>query len=352
MRVIVVGKYYSGSFAQKLSRGLQTLGHQVTDFEVGPRVALNRGPLSSALRTAQIAGGMLSHRLRQQWVGRRLVQAAVAEQADLVIVSHDYLLPEQVRALKRAVDCPVCLWFPDAIINFGRSMFLNAPYDVLFFKDPYAVKILSDNLAVRTHYLPECGDVDETFADSWTTQAESDFACDITIAGNFYPYRQAFFSRLADYDVRIWGNPPPRWMITGPTEPMIQNRYLTGKDLARAYRAARIVINSLHPAEIWGLNARAFAVNADGGFQMVDWRPGLDQLFVDGEELIAFHNYEDLRRKIDYYLPREDERRRIARAGFERVRRDHTYSARLQLLLATVHGDARGFPLPSVSYRS
>jgi spore maturation protein CgeB len=83
---------------------------------------------------------------------------------------------------------------------------------------------------------------------------------------------------------------------------------------------------------------------------MVDWRPGLSQLFEDGKELIAFRSMADLKQKIDYWLPREAARRAIAEAGMRVAHAEHTYALRLGLLLDTLAGTQRGYPNPRIRY--
>ena len=83
---------------------------------------------------------------------------------------------------------------------------------------------------------------------------------------------------------------------------------------------------------------------------MVDWRPGLYQLFEDGKELITYRSMADLKEKIDYWLPREAERRIIAEAGIRRAHEEHTYALRLGLLLDTLAGTQLGYPTPQICY--
>jgi spore maturation protein CgeB len=73
----------------------------------------------------------------------------------------------------------------------------------------------------------------------------------------------------------------------------------------RAFRGAKIVVNNLLYTEMWGLNARCFEAAGAGAFQMVDWRPGLAQLFEDGPEIVRFSGAPNLRTKIAHWLPRE-----------------------------------------------
>jgi spore maturation protein CgeB len=127
---------------------------------------------------------------------------------------------------------------------------------------------------------------------------------------------------------------------------MHQGRGVYNHDKVRAFRGAKIVVNNLHYSEVWGGNARCFEAAGAGAFQMVDWRPGLGPLFEDGKELITFRTMADLKQKIDYWLPREAERRVIAEAGMRRAHAEHTYGLRLKLMLDTLAGTQRGYPTP------
>lgn len=74
------------------------------------------------------------------------------------------------------------------------------------------------------------------------------------------------------------------------------------------------------------------------------------QLFEDGKELVSFRSMSDLKQKIDYWLPREAERRAIAEAGMRRAHAEHTYALRLGLLLDTLTGTRHGYPTPQIRY--
>jgi spore maturation protein CgeB len=130
---------------------------------------------------------------------------------------------------------------------------------------------------------------------------------------------------------------------------MLQNYYVTGREKILAYRAAAIVLNSLHPAEVWGVNARTFEVAAAGGFQIVDARPGLGQLFDEGSEIVSFSDVKDLKNKIDYYLREPELRQDLAEAGRKRARQDHTYRMRVEMMLKTIGCAGQGYPLPDIS---
>lgn len=352
MKILVIGKFYMEGFALHIAETLEAMGHTVRRFEPGYRS--NRLPGRFGKRVDQVLGtfhttsdnlpAIRARRMRGLW------QVVDSGSLDVAIVCHDFLWPVEVAELKRRSGAQVALWFPDAVVNFNRGLFMNASYDALFFKDPFIVHRLGDVLMSPVYYLPECFNPARHL---WPEGAATDdlaYACDIATAGNLHSWRVAVFKHLAGYDVKLWGHPPPLWMPRNPVLGMFQGRGVYDEEKALAFRSASIVVNTLHYGEIWGVSVRCFEAAGVGAFQMVDWRPGLEHLFVEGKEIIAFSSMADLKRKIDHWLPREGERRAIADAGQRRAFAEHTYQHRLELLLATLGGEAGGFPVPDIGY--
>ena len=76
------------------------------------------------------------------------------------------------------------------------------------------------------------------------------------------------------------------------------------------------------------IKGRNFEIPGCGGFLVTSRIDGLDKYYADGKEIIIFEDKDDLIDKIKYYLSHEVEREFIARAGYERTLRDHTYEKR------------------------
>ena len=354
MKILVVGKFYVEGFARHIGQTLEQMGHEVFRFEPG----VKRKPTSGVLRQTFESITTRLHRtadqidLYRKWSLRGLLQLARQARPDLIISCYDYLRPAEVVSLKRHSDARVVMWYPDALINFGRSYFMEAPYDALFFKDPYIVNKLDGVLGSPVFYLPECfNPLVHRLSETGLTQSDfQQYGCDITTAGNMYAYRIAFFRRLADFEIKLWGSAMPSWIEAPEVRRMHQGEYVVESDKAKAFLAAKVVLDNVHPAEIWGINCRAFEAAGVGGFLMVDWKPGLSQLFEDGEEVVSFRDMEDLRENLEYYLEQPTQRQRIAQAGQRRAHADHTYRVRLQLLIDTMEGRQDGFPPPAIGW--
>lgn len=78
-----------------------------------------------------------------------------------------------------------------------------------------------------------------------------------------------------------------------------------------------------------GIPLRVWDILAAGGFCITNFQRELPLFFKNGEDLVWFEDENDLVEKVRYYLEHEDERKKIARNGYEKVRRFHTYNVRI-----------------------
>lgn len=352
MNILLIGRLYPDTFTRHINDTLLLMGHNVTIFQPGLKIIYSNSNFVKSLLVLRSAtyNAVSKFQFINKFESNQLVEIIKKNKIELTIAAHDLLTPDHVAAIKKITKSPVVIWFPDALVNFRKSMFLNAEYDFLFFKDPYVVEYLKNILLKNSYYLPECCNPVYHKPVNLTEEDKSLFKCDITTAGNLYPNRAAFFTNLTKYDVKIWGNPAPLWMNTSKIKKMIMNRYVSNGDKAKAFLAAKIVLNNLHPGEIWGVNCRAFEIPACGGFQIINYRRGLRQLFEIDKEVVAFNNYNELIEKIEYYLINETERNTIAEAGKIRTNKDHTYEKRLKLLIDTVFENKKGFEFAPSDY--
>jgi spore maturation protein CgeB len=84
------------------------------------------------------------------------------------------------------------------------------------------------------------------------------------------------------------------------------------------------------------IKARHFEIPACGGLMMTSMADDLDTYFRPGEEIVIYKDLDDFAKKINYYLSHDDERKRIAKAGYERTLRDHTYQKRFEEIFRKV----------------
>lgn len=97
-----------------------------------------------------------------------------------------------------------------------------------------------------------------------------------------------------------------------------------------AFSQSKINLNISLKTIRTGIPLRVIDVLGCGGFVLSNYQEELFEYFNVGEELVVYENIEDLFYQAKYYLEHEDERKQIALAGFERVKRDFTFRERIE----------------------
>lgn len=68
---------------------------------------------------------------------------------------------------------------------------------------------------------------------------------------------------------------------------------------------------------------RPIEIALSGGFVLSEQAPGIEEMFLSGQEMEVFTTKEELLEKILYYLPNENRRAEIAARGYERALKDY-----------------------------
>lgn len=85
-----------------------------------------------------------------------------------------------------------------------------------------------------------------------------------------------------------------------------------------------------------GIPLRVTDIMGCGGFVLTNYQEEIPEYFAVGKECVVYENIEDLFIKANYYINHETERKKIAQAGFERVKRDFTFKERLEKMLFSI----------------
>ncbi len=99
---------------------------------------------------------------------------------------------------------------------------------------------------------------------------------------------------------------------------------------ARKYAESKVVFNIAMKEDV---NMRCFEALATGSFLLTDWVPSIDELFEDGKHLVMYRSLDEAVEKAKYYIAHDEERERIAQAGYEHVMKNHTIQHRVNVIL-------------------
>ncbi len=207
---------------------------------------------------------------------------------------------------------------------------LLAPYDAVFVKEPHLVDRLRAVLDLPLFYLPEA--CNPRWHRPLVAPGTEPY---LVLAGNMYPSRILLLERLlaCGIPLRLYGGRFPRWIGQTPLRDVHAGRCVFGEEKARVFRSAAAVLNTMHPAEVNGVNARLFEAAGCGAAVLTEFRPTLPELFAVGDEILAFHDFDELVDQATRLLREGGLSAKLGDAAATRAHNSHTYEKRLQVIL-------------------
>lgn len=110
--------------------------------------------------------------------------------------------------------------------------------------------------------------------------------------------------------------------------------FVSRDEIRAAYRRARIGWNLHH--SLGPCNTRLMALPAAGVLEICDNKRHLGKALALDQEVVGFETVDECIEKTQYYLEHEEERRRIAAAGFRRATTDYTEPREWARLLSCI----------------
>jgi spore maturation protein CgeB len=342
LRILVPIPIYGGSVpaARYSARALEQLGHRVEIVDCTPyHFALESSKsLTRNKHHRKVLQGLLTTYLAETIVAR-----ALDWKADLVVVlAQTPLTPDSLLELRRE-GIPSAMWFVEDYHLFTYWKEMAAFYDYFFgIQKGDFEKELSQVGQRRFHYLPAaaCRHLHQPMA--LTQEEQNHYGSDLSFVGAGYFNRIQSFRRFMDYDFKIWGND---WPEECAVFSRVQQgaRRVPSEEIVKIFSASKINLN-LHSSPTHAgvdpfgdfVNPRTFEIAACGGFQLVDERQYVSELFDTTSEMSTFHSIEELVEKSDYFLAHEEQRRAMAERARARVLREHTYEHRMKEMIETI----------------
>jgi hypothetical protein len=103
------------------------------------------------------------------------------------------------------------------------------------------------------------------------------------------------------------------------------------ENAARKFAETKVCFNIAMTNDV---NMRNFEIMATGSFLLTSYLPDFEDLgLIDGEHLVLYRNLDEMVDKVRYYLAHDDEREKIAQAGYEQVIAKHTIQHRVSAIL-------------------
>ncbi len=150
----------------------------------------------------------------------------------------------------------------------------------------------------------------------------------VTFVGQPHGQRRRMVERLkrAGMPVDTWGRGWP----SGPIAFDAMLEVFTGSAVNLNFSASSTGRRTLAGRRVSSqVKGRVFEVPGCLGCLLTEWAPGLDAFYEPDREVVVFRSPDEMIRKARWLLSDPDARSAIAKAGYERTLRDHTFVHRL-----------------------
>jgi len=112
----------------------------------------------------------------------------------------------------------------------------------------------------------------------------------------------------------------------------------TAAEEAQAYASCKVALG-INAFQVEGYtSARMWKAMGSGACYLTHHFPGIEDWFVQQENVTWWRTLGELDAYIDYYLRRDDERQRVAQAGCAKVHQEHSWVARMDTMLRLLRG--------------
>jgi len=345
MKLLIIGPRWVGEWTEGMGRAAEALGHTVALFfywseDVRGLKDMAYRSLPPVLHKILKFSEQRFKSARDILMNRRLIITAREFQPDVIIVLKGEIISKATLEALRQPKIPIITWWVDDPFRFPDILHHFELFDMVYLFD----KECATNLALqlqgvkRVLYLPCACDQTIFYPQSINPSDYPLLNCTIGFVAVYYPERAALLRQMKDLHVGLWGS---GWEVAQELCELPEGTWrglrITAVDAAKVYNLAKICPNIHHSqTRLGGLNTRTFEILAAGGFELVDNVPGLEEHFDVGREIAAYSSPAHFLELTDYYLTHPVERSGIIARGYDRVIHDHTYTQRLDTILANL----------------
>ena len=335
LNILVVPPIYGGSLpvARYCAAGFRSLGHRVTiiDNAIYHRALNDIDTVTSdSLHRDQLRGSLTQH------ISERTMAKCLDEKPDIVFALAQAPLTPEILDRMGKFDIPTAFWFVEDFREFTYWKQVANRYDHFFaIQKREAFEAMENLKDVGFHYLPLACDPRVHKPLRLNDRDRKQYGSEVSFVGAGYHNRHILFQGLLDFDFKIWGTD---WNLASALGRVVQEggRRVTTREAVKIINGSKVNIN-LHSSTYHKginpdgdfVNPRTFEIASSRGFQLIDPRSHLRELFMPGQELVCFESIEDLRGKVAHYLSHPEERERIALSGQKRAHQEHTYRMRM-----------------------
>jgi len=146
------------------------------------------------------------------------------------------------------------------------------------------------------------------------------------------PERAEFMQVLAKkFDLKLWGSGWGKYGLSAVATDVYASEY------RQICAGSKIMLGwNIDPTIDLYFSNRTWYTLGCGGFLLTAYSPSLQELLGRGKELDWFETVEECCEKIEYYLRHDEERQKIARAGYQLAHNEYSYDKMVNRIIEDV----------------
>lgn len=322
-RILFATTNYS-YFTLPISQALESMGFQVKLFDY------NKPNWSS--RLVGLIDNLTHTKNLPNSINQALIHTANQFQPDyLLVIKGEVITPTTIRHLNSQGVITIN-WYPDWFDSW-KWIIRHAPAYRFFINCCQETSRRLNQAGIKNYYLAYAAPLTKH-------RSKLKKIYPVTFVGQHTSRREKYFRAIQDLGLHIlghrWQNSSLHHLAHGPISVAATHKII---------QQSHLVVNILNGSDRYqptAINIRTFETTGLGTCLLVKSDTLLSRYFKPGKELVIFTTPQDLRRKILYYLDHDQEREKIALAGYNRVLKDHTFAKRLKQLFRIVTAASNG----------
>ena len=167
-----------------------------------------------------------------------------------------------------------------------------------------------------------------------------EYKYDVSFTGGANTFRKWFVKELEKRGIKVhcFGD---RWQNGRVSYEEMESIFATSKinlnisnstqyDIRYLLANPKNILNTLRSAKnVSQTKARIFEIPVQGGFELTEYVPSLEDYFNIGDEISCYRDIDEAELLIKYYLSHDKEREMIKQNGVEKARKEHTFKNRI-----------------------
>jgi spore maturation protein CgeB len=276
---------------------------------------------------------------------KKVFEFVKSSKPDFILHTKDELPAEifqELRSLTKIIQ-----WYPDLPIHPSLPPYVRAADVFITMAEGLVEEFQKYNTNV--FWLTQAFEPSFFMIREITSEDIRTFSAEVAFAGNLgskpqYLDRREKLKRIIQegFQLKWWGPKLPRKLsaiplILGKIGRSYGGKFIWGEEYAKVAQLSKVFVAfDSQPHIRKSMSARMYTAVGCGAFYLCQHVEGIEEVLVPGSEIVTFRSEQEMIDMIRYYLKNEEERKRIARAGRERILKDHTYEIRTKELLRII----------------